>query len=269
MLRTQFRNFFGFCFSPSTKMSNVPHYILDILHENPAKALHVIDYEFFLGKVTSTIFLVFFLYSHDKIPQFFYCNWMISSWFFMICVFNLMILLPRFLISEQIKRINSFLVGVQAGEGFDLYDTLRNLLWNQIFQTKIYYFTQKILNYISRGFLSGIFLLIVDSADSGLGKACQDDKSLKKMCILVVLISMAKFYLVKKKMMTYKNYEVIRFGLEESLKAKEEEKVCSICLLDFEEDQEIHLLRCKHFFHKVCIQDWLKIKKKCPLCNHF
>lgn len=272
MLRTQFQNFFRFCFSPSTKMSNVPHYILDILHEDPFKTLHVIDYELFLGKITSTIFLVFFLYSSDKIPQFFYCNWMISSWFFMICVLNLMILLPRFLISFQIKRIKSFLVEGHAEEGFDLFDMVRNLLWDQIFQTKIYYFTQKILNYISRGFVLGIFLLIVDSAEFGLGKACQEDKILKKMCILVVLMNITKFYLLKKKMMSYKNYEEMSFQDLKERKEIDEMKeidVCSICLLDFRNEEKIHRLKCKHFFHKICIQDWRKVKKKCPLCGRF
>ncbi|CDW55518.1 E3 ubiquitin-protein ligase Arkadia [Trichuris trichiura] len=46
-----------------------------------------------------------------------------------------------------------------------------------------------------------------------------------------------------------------------------EEDKCSICLLEFERDDSIRTLRCNHFFHVRCIDRWLVINKKCPVCR--
>jgi hypothetical protein len=185
---------------------------------------------------------------------------------------NLVILLPRFLISEQIKRVAKFLHDFQAAENNDGQDIIRNLLWNQIFQTKIYYFTQTVMKTISLCYLTGVLLLIVDSAEHGLMKACYDDKGLKKICVLVIVTCFLKFFMMKKKMNepgALENMKVIRIGKEASQKAKKEEKVCSICLQDFEPNQEVNLMKCNHIFHKGCIDEWFRIKRKCPLCNNF
>ena len=46
-------------------------------------------------------------------------------------------------------------------------------------------------------------------------------------------------------------------------------KSCAICLMDYEETDEIAELRCdqRHYFHSACLQDWLKKKLECPLCK--
>ncbi|KFD53907.1 hypothetical protein M514_05174 [Trichuris suis] len=46
-----------------------------------------------------------------------------------------------------------------------------------------------------------------------------------------------------------------------------EEDKCSICLLEFERNDPIRTLRCNHFFHVRCIDRWLVINKKCPVCR--
>lgn len=49
---------------------------------------------------------------------------------------------------------------------------------------------------------------------------------------------------------------------------EEEEKVeCSICLIDFENNDDVTLLKCCHCFHKTCIEEWSKIKAECPNCR--
>lgn len=44
---------------------------------------------------------------------------------------------------------------------------------------------------------------------------------------------------------------------------------CAICLVDFQESDEIIPLPCdpKHYFHPECIEGWLKNNNICPLCK--
>jgi hypothetical protein len=46
-------------------------------------------------------------------------------------------------------------------------------------------------------------------------------------------------------------------------------KECSICLCDFTDEDEVTPLPCstKHYFHSICIEDWLKVNNVCPLCK--
>ncbi|KAL6223000.1 hypothetical protein ACLB2K_006390 [Fragaria x ananassa] len=49
------------------------------------------------------------------------------------------------------------------------------------------------------------------------------------------------------------------------LRAHEE---CSVCLSEFEEGEKIRQLKCKHRFHKDCVDKWLQqYWAKCPLCR--
>lgn len=42
---------------------------------------------------------------------------------------------------------------------------------------------------------------------------------------------------------------------------------CVICLSDLEEDEEVRRLRCLHFFHVCCIDQWLRLNRTCPVCR--
>jgi len=44
--------------------------------------------------------------------------------------------------------------------------------------------------------------------------------------------------------------------------------VCSICLDDFLINQKITNTLCNHYYHKLCLDLWLKNSKNCPLCNN-
>lgn len=50
-------------------------------------------------------------------------------------------------------------------------------------------------------------------------------------------------------------------------KESEKEETCTVCLSDFEENENIRKLRCNHIFHPECIEKWLDINKKCPMCR--
>jgi len=42
---------------------------------------------------------------------------------------------------------------------------------------------------------------------------------------------------------------------------------CRICFSEYEKDEEIGILPCKHFFHHSCIQEWGKRRPVCPFCD--
>jgi hypothetical protein len=47
----------------------------------------------------------------------------------------------------------------------------------------------------------------------------------------------------------------------------EDEAVCSICLGEYEEGEELRLLGCLHVFHRQCVDQWLSVSRECPLCK--
>ena len=42
---------------------------------------------------------------------------------------------------------------------------------------------------------------------------------------------------------------------------------CAICIMDFELDEEVRVLPCKHYFHTDCVDSWLKMNATCPTCR--
>ena len=45
------------------------------------------------------------------------------------------------------------------------------------------------------------------------------------------------------------------------------DKSCVICISDFELDEKITVLKCKHILHTECISEWVKYKSECPTCR--
>jgi len=46
-----------------------------------------------------------------------------------------------------------------------------------------------------------------------------------------------------------------------------EQDACSICLDPFEQSTTVKKLRCGHFYHPDCIDVWLEVSPRCPLCR--
>lgn len=42
---------------------------------------------------------------------------------------------------------------------------------------------------------------------------------------------------------------------------------CVICQIEYEEGEKLVALHCQHPFHTDCINQWLQIKKVCPICS--
>ncbi|KAK9077468.1 hypothetical protein SSX86_005805 [Deinandra increscens subsp. villosa] len=57
------------------------------------------------------------------------------------------------------------------------------------------------------------------------------------------------------------------FASSGSLPADEEPNLCVICQMDFEDQEEIRMLDCRHEYHVECIKKWLIVKNNCPICK--
>lgn len=42
---------------------------------------------------------------------------------------------------------------------------------------------------------------------------------------------------------------------------------CAVCMNPFERDEALRILPCEHEYHQACVDQWLRIKKDCPLCR--
>lgn len=42
---------------------------------------------------------------------------------------------------------------------------------------------------------------------------------------------------------------------------------CAICLNQFKEEEEVKILACNHIYHVDCIDKWLGLNRRCPLCH--
>lgn len=60
---------------------------------------------------------------------------------------------------------------------------------------------------------------------------------------------------------------VIAAGTEKERAISGEDAVCCICLAKYSNNDELRELPCSHFFHKECVDKWLKINALCPLCK--
>ena len=42
---------------------------------------------------------------------------------------------------------------------------------------------------------------------------------------------------------------------------------CPICLSDMVVGEEVRVLTCKHIFHRLCLDEWLRVNASCPTCR--
>ena len=56
--------------------------------------------------------------------------------------------------------------------------------------------------------------------------------------------------------------------LEDLSELNEENKMCSICLEEYKNNDIIKKLPCNHIFHSECLKIWLSNKTTCPICRN-
>lgn len=50
--------------------------------------------------------------------------------------------------------------------------------------------------------------------------------------------------------------------------SESDQDCCPICLVSYEEGDELRVLPCNHFMHKKCLDVWLENHPSCPTCRH-
>ncbi|CAH2077191.1 unnamed protein product [Thlaspi arvense] len=60
---------------------------------------------------------------------------------------------------------------------------------------------------------------------------------------------------------------VVAAGTDNERAISGEDAACCICLAKYANNEELRELPCSHFFHKECVDKWLKINASCPLCK--
>ncbi|CAI0444488.1 unnamed protein product [Linum tenue] len=60
---------------------------------------------------------------------------------------------------------------------------------------------------------------------------------------------------------------VVAAGTEKERVISGEDAICCICLGKYANNDELREVPCSHFFHKDCVDKWLKINASCPLCK--
>ena len=90
---------------------------------------------------------------------------------------------------------------------------------------------------------------------------------------VVYSVVLAQYLYHPKLFMRYKylqecmKYRAVRKRVGD-LPPKEDGYTCVICMTEFVKDDEVGVLtHCGHFFHEECLEEWLKIKKSCPICK--
>ncbi|EAR94496.2 zinc finger, C3HC4 type (RING finger) protein (macronuclear) [Tetrahymena thermophila SB210] len=48
---------------------------------------------------------------------------------------------------------------------------------------------------------------------------------------------------------------------------EEDDNQCVVCLEKFCNDVDVRILKCQHYFHQSCVDEWLKKKMECPVCR--
>ncbi|XP_005103544.1 nascent polypeptide-associated complex subunit alpha, muscle-specific form isoform X2 [Aplysia californica] len=64
----------------------------------------------------------------------------------------------------------------------------------------------------------------------------------------------------------YRKVESSSGDKEEADNNNHQEK-CTICLCEFEANEDVRRLPCMHLFHSDCVDQWLSTNKKCPICR--
>ena len=106
--------------------------------------------------------------------------------------------------------------------------------------------TNRVLNIITNSMINNIYDFLNDyEYETVLDRSFNEQESLKRNEDYIDFKSM-KYCKIESK-----NYEI----------------QCSICLINYENEDDISLTKCNHLFHNNCIIEWSHYKKECPICR--
>ncbi|XP_020574477.1 probable E3 ubiquitin-protein ligase HIP1 [Phalaenopsis equestris] len=99
-----------------------------------------------------------------------------------------------------------------------------------------------------------------------------DDMSYEELLALeeqigVVKTGLSEEFIIKHLKMRTHVHQETALSLEPSMPLSKENETCSICQVEYEDDEIIGSLDCGHTYHADCIKQWLLIKNLCPICK--
>ncbi|KAM3138318.1 hypothetical protein pb186bvf_009594 [Paramecium bursaria] len=62
--------------------------------------------------------------------------------------------------------------------------------------------------------------------------------------------------------------QLIEIRFQQNRNHSPSNKICSICMEEFIQNEEMMMMQCLHKFHKQCLNDWLRQKPNCPVCKY-
>lgn len=82
---------------------------------------------------------------------------------------------------------------------------------------------------------------------------------------LAYIIGMLNLYCIRNVNLKNRNKNLKEEKYDQDIENNDQ---CIICLSNYKKDEVIiRHIRCKNYYHKDCIMEWLKTKNICPLCN--
>ncbi|PWA89090.1 Zinc finger, RING/FYVE/PHD-type [Artemisia annua] len=67
--------------------------------------------------------------------------------------------------------------------------------------------------------------------------------------------------------LSYITPRIVDRHLQASVRHDKMDGECIICMREYEKNERIGTLDCRHEFHADCVTDWLLRKNECPLCR--
>ena len=83
------------------------------------------------------------------------------------------------------------------------------------------------------------------------------------LCLLLLELKRC----INKCLRKWKKEKAIELLEREKEEATGAEGPCPICYAEFEEGEEMYVLRCEHLFHKECLSRWMSKQINCPTCR--
>ena len=211
--------------------------------------------------------LIFLCFFQQNIIQSLECDHWMTLWLFLLCIFNISLILPKILMIWKLKilgldedrmnlsrglwlfvRCNAFTSNSQISKlifALHLFGILRVCHINSELcqHNLLYLYTVIIVSFILRVLFSLIRFQRTFSQEN-LEK--EEGLSLKQLNGLKI--------------------EELETGFAEKYHGQD---FCSICLEEFKIKEKIRVIGCpgKHIYHVSCIDKWFASKKTCPNCN--
>eukprot|EP00455_Lapot_gusevi_P012065 TRINITY_DN15659_c0_g1_i1.p1 TRINITY_DN15659_c0_g1~~TRINITY_DN15659_c0_g1_i1.p1 ORF type:complete len:261 (-),score=45.00 TRINITY_DN15659_c0_g1_i1:60-842(-) len=94
------------------------------------------------------------------------------------------------------------------------------------------------------------------------------------VCVCLPCVLLLSTYLIKPEPSQQEKIDqlpVIKFstsGVDVSGASNQTNESCSICVSDYQPNEELRVLPCRHLFHKDCVDPWLATQSTCPYCRY-